>query len=356
MKTAKKQAAPAAPLSLKKPAGLSRPFLWGTLGVFLIGISLGIAAVFVLRDDYSGMVWIEGGEFVMGNDKFPEARPLHKVSVDGFWMDRTEVTNAQWKKFVAATGYVTIAEQTPTKEQYPTAPPENLVAGSLVFSPPLDLPDAECQTCLDNNSWHLWWKYVPGANWRHPLGPDSDIEGKDNYPVVHIAYEDAVAYCKWANKRLPTEAEWEFAARGGLEQKPFYWGDVKYPDGQHMANTWQGKFPKEDTGEDGFKGIAPVAQFPANGFGLYDLSGNVWEWTNDWFRQNAYENGESINPQGPAYSIDPRQGQHERLRVTRGGSFLCADNYCVRYMAGARHHGAIDTGTNHTGFRCVRSR
>jgi len=346
-----KKPRPAAP----PPSPLFSPFVWGLLGVFVVGLGLGVGAVFLLGDDTAGMAWVDGGEFVMGNDKFPEAKPQRRVKVDGFWIDKTEVTNAQWKKFVAATNYVTVAERVPTREQYPTAPPENLVAGSLVFSPPADLTEAECQTCLENNSWHEWWKYVKGADWKHPTGPDSTIDGKDDHPVVHVAFEDCLAYCKWANKRLPTEAEWEYAARGGLEKKPYYWGDEQKPDGKHMANTWQGRFPQEDAGADGFKGVAPVAQFPANAFGLHDMSGNVWEWCADHYQHGAYRTGEYLNPKGPDRSIDPT-GRGEPKRVIRGGSFLCADNYCIRYMAGARHHASTDTGTNHTGFRCVRSK
>lgn len=351
----KKHSSPAphtpAPAPPKSPASS----LWlGLVGLLLIGVGIGVGAAFLFGDDTTGMVWIPGGEFVIGAEKFPESQPLRKVRVDGFWMDTTEVTNRQWRKFVEATGYVTIAERTPTAEEYPNAPPENLVAGSLVFSPPTDLTDADRDAALKTNRWDVWWRYVHGANWKHPLGPDSSIEGKDDYPVVHIAYQDAVEYCKWAKKRLPTEAEWEFAARGGLNQKPYYWGDEKLVDGKHMANTYQGKFPMEDSGEDGFKGLAPVKQYKPNAYGLYDMSGNVWEWCSDWYRQDTYKHIDPVNPQGPEYCIDPRQGLNESLRVTRGGSFLCADEYCIRYMAGSRHHGAIDTGTNHTGFRCVR--
>src|SRR6266481_1543952 len=236
-----------------------------------------------------GMVWIPGGEFSMGavvngegSHEMPmasnDAEPVHRVRIEGFWMDATPVTNEQFEKFVKATGYVTIAERTPTKEEFPTAPAENLVAGSVVFAPTdHDVP-------LNNH--YQWWSYVKGANWRHPLGPQSDIKGKEKYPVVHVALEDAVAYAKWAGKRLSTEAEWEFAARGGLSGKPFVWGDQFRPNGKWMANTFQGKFPVKgtDKGEDGHAGIAPVAQYPPNGYGLYDMAGNVWQWTSDWYR------------------------------------------------------------------------
>ena len=309
-----------------------------------------------------GMVWIPGGEFSMGAQDPPDmtdtvgmqatrdSRPIHRVYVDGFWMDKTEVTNAQFAAFVRATAYVTVAERTPRAEDFPGAPPENLVAGSVVFSPP-DHP-----VPLDN---HLqWWSYVKGANWRHPLGPKSSIAGKEQYPVVQVAYEDALAYAKWAGKRLPTEAEWEFAARGGLTGKRYPWGDVFEPDGKWMANTHQGHFPDHDTGADAFAGIGPVAQFPANGYGLFDVAGNVWEWTSDWYRPDYYaeltaEGGVARNPQGPDVSFDPSE-PGEPKRAHRGGSFLCTDQYCSRYTVGTRGKGEVSTGTNHLGFRCVR--
>jgi formylglycine-generating enzyme required for sulfatase activity len=304
-----------------------------------------------------GMIRIPAGEFWMGDKRFPESQPLHKVQVDEFWMDRTEVTNGQFRKFVEATGYKTVAERQPTAEQYPGAKSEDLVPGSGVFSPPKECTTAECEECMRTGDCNRWWKYVHGASWRHPRGPETSVDGKDDYPVVHIAWEDAVAYCKWASKRLPTEAEWEYAARGGLDRKPYYWGDEKKPGGKHMANTWQGKFPLEDTGEDGFCGLAPVGSFPPNGYGLHDMAGNAWEWCSDWFRPDAYQLFATDfagvrNPQGPKFSHNER-GVAEPLRVTRGGSFLCADNYCIRYLAGARHHGAPDTGLEHNGFRCV---
>jgi sulfatase modifying factor 1 len=307
-----------------------------------------------------GMVWIPGGEFSMGAQGAADmnavgmsatvdSRPIHRVYVDGFFMDKTDVTNAQFSRFVKATGYVTVAERKPRAEDYPGAAPENLVAGSVVFAPP-DHPVA-----LND---HLqWWTYVRGANWRHPLGPDSSIVGKDNYPVLHIAYEDAEAYAKWVGKRLPTEAEWEFAARGGLAGKPYVWGDEFRMGGKWMANTHQGHFPDKDTGEDGYAGIAPVAMFPPNGYGLYDMAGNVWQWTSDWYRPDYYQQladrgGAARNPQGPESAYDPAEpGQAKR--VQRGGSFLCTDQYCSRYMVGTRGKGDIDTGTNHLGFRCV---
>ncbi len=311
----------------------------------------------------AGMVWIPGGEFSMGANDPPDmddvgmhatkdARPVHRVYVDGFFMDATDVTNAEFAKFVKATGYVTVAERKPRAEDFPGAPPENLVAGSVVFAPP-DHP-------VPLNDHMQWWSYVPGANWRHPLGPGSDIKGKDNYPVVQVAYEDAAAYAKWAGQRLPTESEWEFAARGGLSGKPFVWGDEFRPHGKWMANTHQGHFPDQDTGEDGYAGIAPVAKYPANGYGLYDMAGNVWQWISDWYRPDYYQQlamagTVARNPQGPDSSFDPSEpGQPKK--VHRGGSFLCTDQYCSRYIVGTRGKGEISTGTNHLGFRCVMTR
>jgi len=307
-------------------------------------------------------VWIPGGEFSMGSedprgslcggpDAMGDARPVHRVYVDGFWMDATEVTNAQFRQFVKATGYVTIAERKPTQEEFPTAPPENLVAGSTVFTP---TPEA---VPLDNH--FQWWRYQKGANWRHPEGPESDLQGRDTYPVVHVAYPDAVAYVRWAGKRLPTEAEFEFAARGGLSGKVYAWGDELRPAGKWMANTFQGKFPVKDTGEDGFAGIAPTAQFPPNGYGLYDMAGNVWEWVSDWYRPDTFatlaaKGGVARNPTGPDTPFDPAE-PGEKKHVHRGGSFLCTDQYCTRYMVGTRGKGESSTGSNHLGFRCVKA-
>jgi len=308
-----------------------------------------------------GMVWIPGGEFSMGSDVAAEsmcglpgvtrdAQPIHRTYVDGFWMDATEVTNEEFEKFVKATGYRTIAEIAPTQEEFPTAPPENLVAGSTVFAPtpgPVPL-----------NNMFQWWRYAQGANWRHPLGPESDLKGREKYPVVHVAYRDAEAYAKWAGKRLPTEAEWEFAARGGSTGKLYTWGEDLKLNGKFLANIYEGQFPVHDTGEDGFVGIAPGKSFPPNTYGLYDMAGNVWEWCSDWYRPDYYAELAQLgkvarNPAGPDSSFDPAE-PNEKKRVHRGGSFLCTDQYCTRYMVGTRGKGEVTTGSNHLGFRCVK--
>jgi len=300
-----------------------------------------------------GMVWIPGGEFSMGSEdaEMRDARPFHRVAIDGFWMDQTEVTNEEFARFVKATGYVTVAERTPDFNFIPAATTENLVAGSVVFTPP------NHKVSLDDH--FAWWRYVPGANWRHPDGPESDLKGKEKHPVVHIAFEDASAYAQWTGKRLPTEAEFEFAARGGLDRKRFAWGDEFKPGGKFQANSFQGHFPDKNTGEDGFIGSAPAGSFAPNGFGLFDMAGNVWEWTADWYRADYYKTLAAThqvtrNPQGPADSFDPSEPRVAK-RVHRGGSFLCTDEYCARYMPGGRGKGEPDTGTNHLGFRCVRS-
>jgi sulfatase modifying factor 1 len=296
-----------------------------------------------------GMVWIPGGIFAMGDPSrdFPDARPIHKVAVDGFWMDKTEVTNAQFEEFVKATGYVTVAEKPLDPKQFPNVDPKELTPGSIVFTPPKEQLDPNHVSHL------LWWKMVKGANWRHPEGPGSDLKGRENHPVVQVAYPDAVAYATWAKKRLPTEAEWEFAARGGLDRKPFVWGDEFAPGGSRLANTWNGVFPNKNTLEDGHFGTAPVASFAPNGFGLYDMAGNVWEWCADWYHPRYYEFSPDRNPQGPRASFDPQEPGIPK-RVQRGGSYLCCDNYCKRYQPGSRGKGEVDGATNHVGFRCVR--
>lgn len=306
------------------------------------------------------MVWVPGGIFSMGTDQTNEslcavggltadAQPIHRVYVDGFWMDEHEVTNAEYGVFVKATGYVTIAETTPSKLEFPDIPDEMRVAGSVVFTPP--------SHPVSLNDYSQWWSYVKGADWKHPQGPGSSIVGKENEPVVHVAWEDALAYAQWAGKRLPTEAEWEFAARGGKCGKTYSWGDVLNPDGQYMANIFQGDFPDKGNAADGYPGIAPVKQYPKNGYGLYDMAGNVWEWCADWYRPDYYEwhmqQGEARNPQGPEDSHDPLEPGIAK-KVQRGGSFLCSDQYCSRYVLGTRGKGDWRTGTNHVGFRCVK--
>jgi formylglycine-generating enzyme required for sulfatase activity len=301
-----------------------------------------------------GMVWMPGGAFHMGSNHFyPEERPVREVHLDGFWIDRHPVTNHQFSQFAAAAGYVTIAEQPPDPTLYPGAPPENLVAGSMVFAPtsgPVDLRDSS-----------QWWAWIPGANWRHPHGPASSIEGLGDHPVVQVALADVEAYCSWAGARLPTEAEWEFAARGGLDGAIFTWGDEERPNGHLMANTWQGHFPWQNTREDGYVYTSPVGSFPANGYGLLDMAGNVWEWTADWYasaRPRATERGccTSVNPRGGEReaSINPQQNQFRIPRkVVKGGSHLCSPSYCLRYRPAARQPQDIDTGMSHLGFRCV---
>jgi sulfatase modifying factor 1 len=309
-----------------------------------------------------GMVWIPGGEFTMGSTDplaRPDESPKHRVRVDGFWMDATEVTNAQFRAFVEATDYKTVAERPVDWEELkkqvapgtPKPPDEMLQPGSLVFTPP-DHP-------VDLRDNAQWWRWTIGANWRHPEGPGSTLDGKDSYPVVHVAYEDAVAYCKWAGKRLPTEAEWEFAARGGLDGKKNVWGDE--PIDPKRANTWQGHFPDNNTAEDGYARAAPVKSFPPNGYGLYDMAGNAWEWCSDLYRPDTYarrvleigKDGVAVNPTGPTSSLDPRNPYAPESRVHRGGSFLCHDSYCASYRPSARMACPSDTGLQHLGFRCV---
>lgn len=309
------------------------------------------------RDDHrqrTDMQWIPGGTFRMGSDKhYPEEAPVHRVTVDGFWMDRTPVTNGDFRRFVAATGYVTFAEIPPDPKDYPGALPHMLFAGSLVFAPPVH--------AVDLRDWSQWWTFLKGADWRHPFGPKSTIRGLDDHPVVHVAYRDAKAYAKWAGKDLPTEAEWEFAARGGLDGAEFAWGDDFTPGGKHMANTWQGNFPHENLGLDGYEHTSPAAAFPPNGYGLYDMIGNVWEWTSDWYVPRH----DADAPKACCIAENPRGGREDRSydpwqpqiriprKVLKGGSHLCAPNYCRRYRPAARHPEPVDTSTSHVGFRCI---
>jgi formylglycine-generating enzyme required for sulfatase activity len=307
-----------------------------------------------------GMVWVAGGEFTMGTDDdraWRDEKPAHRVRVDGFWIDKTEVTNGQFRAFVAATGYVTTAEKAPSLEEImsqsppgtPPPPKEKLVPGALVFTPPAG------RVNLDDFT--QWWAWVPGANWRHPEGPASAIDGRDDHPVVQVSWDDAVAYARWAGKFLPTEAEWEFAARGGLDGKPYVWGDAPADATPIRANIWQGSFPHRNTPADRFERTAPVESFPPNGYGLYDMAGNVWEWCADWYDRDLYskraQGGMIVNPVGPERSYNPAR-PYAPERVQRGGSFLCNDNYCSRYRPSARHGCSPDTGMSHVGFRCVK--
>ncbi len=290
----------------------------------------------------------------MGSDQhYKEERPVHRVSVDGFWVDRTPVTNGEFRKFVEATAHVTFAEIPPDPKDYPGALPHMLRAGSLVFTSP--------NHQVDLRDWSQWWSFTFGANWQQPYGPGSSIRGLDDHPVVHVAFKDAEAYATWAGKELPTEAEWEFAARGGLDGAEFAWGDQFNPDGQHRANTWQGSFPFENLKLDGYERTSPVTTFLPNGYGSYDMIGNVWEWTTDWY-SSGHEPDEQksccipVNPRGAREdaSYDPCQPQIKIPRkVLKGGSHLCAPNYCRRYRPAARHAEPIDTSTSHVGFRCV---
>lgn len=287
-----------------------------------------------------GMVWIPGGETRIGSDEhYREEGPVTRVSVDGFWMDRTEVTNAQFRRFVEATGYVTEAERVVDE----TGAGSRRPAGSVVFVDPTS------QAGRSDNWWHL----VPEANWHHPEGPGSDIRGRENHPVVHVTYNDAIAYAQWLGRELPTEAQWEHAARGGLDGAPYAWGGEFTPQGVAMANTWQGFFPIQNTRGDGYLATAPVGCFTANGYGLRDMIGNVWEWTSDWYRPR-HDGLEGVNPTGPRQkdSYDPRQ-PGVPSRVIKGGSFLCAQNFCQRYRPASRHPQEVGLGASHLGFRTV---
>jgi formylglycine-generating enzyme len=300
----------------------------------------------------NGMVWIPGGAFWMGCEGcgMPDALPVHLVEVDGFWMDRAPVTNADFERFVTATGYVTVAERPLDAKDFLGVPKDMLVPGSAVFTPtsrpvPLDNP-------------LQWWRYTPGANWKHPEGPGGSLRNRGDHPVVHIAFEDALAFAKWAGKRVPTEAEFEFAARGGLDRNLYPWGNELTPDKKPVANIWQGTFPASDRGEDGYVGTSPVTAFPPNGFGLYDMGGNVWQWCADWYRPDYYAGlakagGVARNPQGPGDSFDPQEPGAAK-RVLKGGSYLCTDQYCARYLVGSRGKSEVTSGASNLGFRLVR--
>jgi formylglycine-generating enzyme required for sulfatase activity len=347
---------PAAPVPA--PVASAGRLPWGAV-LAVLAATLVVAVLLVGRSspdeapptgDPPEMVSIPGGTFWMGSDDGPaDERPMHEVAVGPFQMDTTEVTVGQFEAFVRATGYVTVAERPFDGARFPDAPPELRRPGAAVFVPvdaPLDGP------------WETphppWWRYVPGANWRHPEGPGTGVRGKENFPVVQIAWEDAEAYAKWAGKRLPTEAEWEWAARGGLDRKPYCWGEAENgAGGRWYANTFQGTFPAFDRGADGFVGLAPVKSFPPNGYGLYDMSGNAWEWCADWYDPGYYAAAPKDDPKGPPTG-PPVDGEREPQRVRRGGSFLCADGYCRRYLPAARDKNPPDSSANHTGFRCVK--
>ncbi len=301
------------------------------------------------------MIWIPGGEFLMGSDDhYPEEAPAHRVRVSGFWIDRTQVTNSAFRRFVKATGYITLAEQAPDTAMYPGARPEKLVAGSVVFRQPPG------RVSLGNH--YSWWDWLPGADWRHPEGPGSTLNGRERHPVLHVAWEDVAAYAAWAGKTIPTEAEWEYAARGGHDGWPYAWGQELAPNGKMLANYWQGAFPWQNLALDGYERTAPVGSFPPNGYGLVDMIGNAWEWTSDWSTARHEVTSHSpccgavVNPLGGSreVSIDPdADGADIPRKVLKGGSFACAANYCQRYRPAARINHPIDTGTNHIGFRCV---
>ena len=311
------------------------------------------------KSSTDGMVYLEGGTFMMGADNNQASKdeyPKHKVTLSGFWMDETEVTNAQFAQFVNETGYVTIAEIKPDweelKKQVPPGTPKPhdsmLVAASLVFKP--------SKQEVNLNDFNQWWEWKTGADWRHPQGPKSSIKGKENYPVVHISWDDAMAFCKWAGKRLPTEAEWEYASRGGQQNKIYSWGDENVDVGKPKCNSWQGKFPYYNQQKDGFYGLAPVKSYAPNGYGLYDIAGNVWEWCSDWYDYYYYNSVKEgiVNPIGPSKSYDPDE-PYAPKHVTRGGSFLCNDNYCSGYRCSRRMKSSPDTGLEHLGFRCVKN-
>jgi sulfatase modifying factor 1 len=334
--------------------------VWRPFVIAVCDLRLGIGMSATANDtpaDFTksaGMAWIPSGVFSMGSDNaYPEEAPVHRAAVDGFWIDQTPVTNVQFSAFVMATGHVTFAEISPDPRDYPGARPEMLYPGSLVFT--------KTKTAVNLAEWSRWWSFRRGADWRHPYGPSSGIDGLEDHPVVHVAYADALAYAGWAKKDLPTEAEWEFAARGGLDGATFAWGETMRPGARHMANTWQGEFPRKNTKDDGWEATSPVGSFPPNGYGLSDMIGNVWEWTRDWYGPQHEADAVKAcciprNPRGPAEGTPDPARPHIRIprKVLKGGSFLCAPNFCRRYRPAARHPEPVDTSTCHVGFRCVR--
>ena len=312
--------------------------------IIILGLALSAST---LAEETRDMVQIPGGTFWMGSDEgLITERPAHRVSVDTFRVDKYPVTNAQYARFVEATGFVTYSEKDPDPADYPGADPELLVAGSAVFAPP-DGP-------VDMNNILNWWEYMPGANWNHPEGPDSSIEGREDHPVVHVTHQDAEAYCKWAGKQMLTEAQFEFAARGGFDRKKYSWGDQPRHFTEPLANTWQGEFPYENKNLDKFVATSPVGSFPPNGYGLYDVSGNVWEWVSDWYHPAYFANSPANNPVGVSEreSLDPREPGIAK-RLIKGGSYLCSDNYCAGYRPSARMPAEPYSSTGHIGFRCA---
>jgi formylglycine-generating enzyme len=306
----------------------------------------------VSPDRRKDMVWIPGGTFLMGSDDhYPDEAPAHPVSVSGFWIDRTQVTNAAFRRFVKATGYVTVAERAPEAARYPGARPELLVAGSVVFRQPSG------RVQMANH--YAWWDWVPGADWRHPEGPGSTLNGRERHPVLHVAGEDVAAYAAWAGKEIPTEAEWEYAARGGHDGWPYAWGEELAPQGRMLANYWQGQFPWQNLALDGFERTAPVGSFPPNGYGLVDMIGNAWEWTADWYTERHEVGSPCCGTMADraggseAGSVDPTDLAAIPRKVLKGGSWACAESYCQRYRPAARMHHPLDTGTNHISFRCI---
>jgi formylglycine-generating enzyme required for sulfatase activity len=328
---------------------------------FITGANTTLASIPEGKVSHKGMIRIKGGEFIMGatdREGRPDEYPAHQVKIGDFWIDRHEVTNAEFRSFVKATGYLTTAEQKPDwnemKKQLPAGtpkPPDSvLVPGALVFSPP--------SYAVPLNNPALWWKWIRGANWRHPRGPGSTIKGKDNYPVVEVSWQDAMAYAKWSGKRLPTEAEWEYAARGGMTEKKYPWGDQDPETGKPKANTWQGNFPNKNTDWDGHAELAPVMSYAPNNYKLYDMAGNVWEWCSDWYGADYYKSlaGKvTDNPHGPATSNDPMQPTTP-VKVIRGGSFMCNPSYCKGYRVTSRMMSSEDSGLENLGFRCVSSK